>query len=58
MEISRTRIMKQTTTMRSSFLYYWRMMIYITDKKHMANIFNEYFINIVNDLPRPEQFQY
>ena len=24
----------------------------------MANIFNEYFINIANDLPRPEQSQY
>ena len=24
----------------------------------MANIFNEYFINIANDLPRPDQSQY
>ena len=31
---------------------------YITDKKRMANIFNEYFNNIANDLPRPEQSQY
>ena len=31
---------------------------YITDKKRMANIFNEYFINIGNDLPIPEQSQY
>ena len=32
--------------------------MYITDKKRMANSFNEYFINIANDLPRPEQSLY
>ena len=31
---------------------------YITDKKRMANIFNEYFINIAYDLPIPKKSQY
>lgn len=43
------------TVDRLTTLYYWRTSILLIKKRRA--IFNEYFINIADDLPRPKQSQ-